>query len=111
MRSDPEPCPLIRPFGAPSPRRNVAPYPLPLGEGGRRPGEGKFSMKWLSHIGKQASRLASFELFRYIGPGFFVTVGFIDPGNWVTNVAAGSQFGYQLLWVVKIGRASCRERV
>ena len=42
------------------------------------------------------------ELFRYIGPGFFVTVGFIDPGNWVTNVAAGSQFGYQLLWVVSL---------
>lgn len=59
-------------------------------------------MKWLSHIGKQASRMASLELFRYIGPGFFVTVGFIDPGNWVTNVAAGSQFGYQLLWVVSL---------
>ena len=59
-------------------------------------------MTWLSHIGKQASRLASLELFRYIGPGFFVTVGFIDPGNWVTNVAAGSQFGYKLLWVVTL---------
>lgn len=59
-------------------------------------------MNFLSHIGKQASRLASLELFRYIGPGFFVTVGFIDPGNWVTNVAAGSQFGYQLLWVVTL---------
>jgi manganese transport protein len=59
-------------------------------------------MKWLSHIGKQASRLASMELFRYIGPGFFVTVGFIDPGNWVTNVAAGSMFGYKLLWVVTL---------
>jgi manganese transport protein len=59
-------------------------------------------MNWLSHIGKQASRLASMELFRYIGPGFFVTVGFIDPGNWVTNVAAGSQFGYSLLWVVTL---------
>jgi manganese transport protein len=59
-------------------------------------------MKWLSHVGKQASRLASMELFRYIGPGFFVTVGFIDPGNWVTNVAAGSQFGYKLLWVVTL---------
>jgi len=57
---------------------------------------------WFSHIGKQASRLASLELFRYIGPGFFVTVGFIDPGNWVTNVAAGSQFGYALLWVVAL---------
>ena len=59
-------------------------------------------MNWLSHIDKQASRLASLELFRYIGPGFFVTVGFIDPGNWVTNVAAGSQFGYKLLWVVSL---------
>jgi len=59
-------------------------------------------MNWFSHIGKQASRLASVELFRYIGPGFFVTVGFIDPGNWVTNVAAGSQFGYKLLWVVTL---------
>lgn len=59
-------------------------------------------MNWFSHIGKQASRLASLELFRFIGPGFFVTVGFIDPGNWVTNVTAGSQFGYQLLWVVTL---------
>ena len=59
-------------------------------------------MNWLSHIGRQASRLSSLELFRYIGPGFFVTVGFIDPGNWVTNVAAGSQFGYKLLWVVTL---------
>ena len=59
-------------------------------------------MNWLSHVGKQASRLSSMELFRYIGPGFFVTVGFIDPGNWVTNVAAGSQFGYKLLWVVSL---------
>jgi manganese transport protein len=59
-------------------------------------------MNVLSHIGQQASRLASFELFKYIGPGFFVTVGFIDPGNWVTNVAAGSRFGYGLLWVVTL---------
>lgn len=59
-------------------------------------------MNVLSHIGQQASRLASIELFKYIGPGFFVTVGFIDPGNWVTNVAAGSQFGYGLLWVVTL---------
>ena len=59
-------------------------------------------MNWLLHLGKKASRLASMELFRYIGPSFFVTVGFIDPGNWVTNVAAGSLFGYTLLWVVTL---------
>lgn len=41
-------------------------------------------------------------LFRYIGPGILVTVGFIDPGNWAANLAAGAQFGYDLLWVVTI---------
>ena len=40
------------------------------------------------------------ELLKYIGPGLLVTVGFIDPGNWATNLAAGSEFGYALLWVV-----------
>ncbi|MHB9036136.1 MAG: Nramp family divalent metal transporter, partial [Armatimonadota bacterium] len=41
----------------------------------------------------------------YLGPGFFVTVGFIDPGNWATNMAAGSDFNYGLLWVVALGTA------
>ena len=39
---------------------------------------------------------------RSIGPGLLVTVGFIDPGNWASNMAAGSQFGYSLLWVVTL---------
>lgn len=39
---------------------------------------------------------------RYLGPGLLVTVGFIDPGNWASNLAAGSQYGYNLLWVVTI---------
>lgn len=39
---------------------------------------------------------------RAIGPGLLVTVGFIDPGNWASNMAAGSQFGYSLLWVVTL---------
>lgn len=42
------------------------------------------------------------SIFQYIGPGLLVTVGFIDPGNWATNIAAGSQFGYKLLWVVTL---------
>lgn len=41
----------------------------------------------------------------YLGPGFFVTVGFIDPGNWATNIAAGSEYGYELLWVVVLSTA------
>lgn len=44
----------------------------------------------------------AFELLRYIGPGLLVTVGFIDPGNWASNFAAGSEFGYALLWVVTL---------
>lgn len=44
----------------------------------------------------------AFELLKYIGPGLLVTVGFIDPGNWASNFAAGSQFGYTLLWVVTL---------
>lgn len=44
----------------------------------------------------------AFELLKYIGPGLLVTVGFIDPGNWASNFAAGSEFGYTLLWVVTL---------
>ena len=42
------------------------------------------------------------EILKAIGPGLLVTVGFIDPGNWASNMAAGSTFGYALLWVVTL---------
>ena len=42
------------------------------------------------------------DFIKYIGPGLIVTVGFIDPGNWATNVAAGSTFGYSILWVITL---------
>jgi manganese transport protein len=42
------------------------------------------------------------NFLKYIGPGFLVTVGFIDPGNWAANVATGSIYGYSLLWVVSL---------
>ena len=37
---------------------------------------------------------------RVLGPGYLVAVGYMDPGNWATDLAAGSQFGYRLLWVI-----------
>ena len=46
--------------------------------------------------------LGGLDIFKYIGPGLLVTVGFIDPGNWASNFAAGSEFGYTLLWVVTL---------
>ena len=42
------------------------------------------------------------DILKFIGPGLLVTVGFIDPGNWAANIAAGSQFGYSLLWMVTL---------
>lgn len=47
-------------------------------------------------------RFGALEIFKYLGPGLLVTVGFIDPGNWASNIAAGSQFGYTLLWIVTL---------
>jgi len=42
------------------------------------------------------------EIFKFIGPGLLVTVGFIDPGNWASNLAAGAEYGYALLWMVSL---------
>lgn len=36
----------------------------------------------------------------FAGPGFLVSVGYMDPGNWGTDLAGGSQFGYRLMWVI-----------
>lgn len=46
--------------------------------------------------------LGGMDFLKYVGPGLLVTVGFIDPGNWASNFAAGSMFGYALLWVVTL---------
>lgn len=53
-------------------------------------------------ISKHSSQADLIELLKFLGPGLLVTVGFIDPGNWASNVAAGSQFGYRLLWTVSL---------
>lgn len=51
---------------------------------------------------KHGLNLKARELLRYIGPGILVTVGFIDPGNWAANLAAGAEYGYKLLWMVTL---------
>ena len=40
------------------------------------------------------------SLFAFIGPAYLVSVGYMDPGNWATDIAAGSGFGYTLIWVL-----------
>ncbi len=40
------------------------------------------------------------KLFSFIGPAYLVSVGYMDPGNWATDLAGGSRFGYSLIWVL-----------
>jgi manganese transport protein len=40
------------------------------------------------------------RLFTFLGPAYLVSVGYMDPGNWATDLAGGSRFGYDLLWVL-----------
>lgn len=42
------------------------------------------------------------KLMAFIGPAYLVSVGYMDPGNWATDIAAGSKFGYKLIWVILI---------
>ena len=51
---------------------------------------------------KHKSSSKAEEILRYIGPGLLITVGFIDPGNWASNLAAGADYGYLLLWMVTL---------
>ncbi|KAG2226891.1 hypothetical protein INT45_010170 [Circinella minor] len=47
-------------------------------------------------------RVAKFirKLSKFIGPGFMIAVGYLDPGNWATDMEGGSQFGYRLLFII-----------
>ncbi|MBC7614505.1 MAG: Nramp family divalent metal transporter [Pedobacter sp.] len=40
------------------------------------------------------------RILSFIGPAYLVSVGYMDPGNWATDIAGGSKFGYQLIWVL-----------
>src|SRR5262245_45340070 len=40
------------------------------------------------------------RMFAFAGPAYLVSVGYMDPGNWATDLAGGARFGYQLVWVL-----------
>jgi manganese transport protein len=54
------------------------------------------------HSSVKIKSQASFwvRLFSFSGPAFMVSVGYMDPGNWATDIAGGAQFGYKLIWVI-----------
>lgn len=47
-----------------------------------------------------ASRRGWRKLLAFLGPAYLVSVGYMDPGNWATDIAGGSMFGYTLIWVL-----------
>ncbi len=55
-----------------------------------------------AHASVAVPRQLSFwrRLFAFSGPAYLVSVGYMDPGNWATDIAAGSKFGYALIWVL-----------
>src|SRR6476469_3314942 len=40
------------------------------------------------------------KILPYMGPAYLVSVGYMDPGNWATDLQGGAKFGYQLIWVL-----------
>ena len=40
------------------------------------------------------------KILAFLGPAYLVSVGYMDPGNWATDLAGGSKFGYSLIWVL-----------
>src|ERR1700677_2963332 len=55
-----------------------------------------------SSVGLSRSPIAWRRLLGFLGPGFLISVGYMDPGNWATDIAGGAKFGYTLLSVIFI---------
>src|ERR1700735_1685962 len=55
-----------------------------------------------SSVSISRARVPCRRLLGFLGPGFLISVGYMDPGNWATDIAGGSQFGYALLSVIMI---------
>lgn len=69
----------------------------------------EYSVSWSMHVlqavqGVRKNRwgIGLREIIGALGPGFLISVGYMDPGNWGTNLAAGAGFGYELLWVILV---------
>lgn len=60
--------------------------------------------KSLGEVNESVSTQGKTSTFRkilaFLGPAYLISVGYMDPGNWATDIAGGSQFGYKLLWVL-----------
>lgn len=51
-------------------------------------------------VATQNKKSLARKLFAFFGPAYLISVGYMDPGNWATDIAGGSSFGYALIWVL-----------
>ena len=65
-----------------------------------KPGDVKTVGAGIDILGGQSNKRGLGRLWPFLGPAFIACVAYIDPGNFATNIQAGSQFGYRLIWVV-----------
>ncbi|MCO6495867.1 MAG: Nramp family divalent metal transporter [Bacteroidetes bacterium] len=54
----------------------------------------------LSKVEVQNKKSKWQKILSFFGPAYLISVGYMDPGNWATDIAGGSQFGYKLIWVL-----------
>jgi manganese transport protein len=68
----------------------------------RNPSESRTVAAALDVLDSPQKRNFFSRLFPFLGPAFIASVAYIDPGNFATNIAAGAQFGYLLIWVIVV---------
>jgi manganese transport protein len=51
---------------------------------------------------RNGGSISNWNFFKFLGPAFLVSVGYMDPGNWATDIDAGARFGYKLLWIILV---------
>lgn len=64
------------------------------------PGNGN-NEKMLSYRDSDSS-IKKWSFIKFLGPAFLVSVGYMDPGNWATDIDGGARFGYKLLWIILV---------
>src|SRR6266705_216291 len=83
---------FAHPNGASARSASITPSPMPSTTVSSQPGP----EPWPRPIRFSSPR----SLLPYFGPAFLVSVGYMDPGNWATDLEGGARFGYTLLWVL-----------
>lgn len=73
---------------------------MPADGGAVKPGDARTVRDAIDILAGESDKRGFARLLPFLGPAFIACVAYIDPGNFATNIQAGSQFGYTLLWVV-----------